>query len=140
MYLTGFMSPRKRDEIQEIYTMIFKPPPEKLLLFPQFMLRFSRCIALAGSIIVCALVIGISGYHYIADFSWIDAILESSMILAGMGPVTSLPNDTSKLFASVYAIISGVLFLTSIGVVFSPILHLFLHRFHLDERDLNDGT
>ncbi len=120
--------------------MIFEQPSDQLLPLAQFMVRFGQCIAIAAAVIVFALIVGILGYRFLAGFSWIDAVLEASMILAGMGPVQTLPNGASKLFASAYAIISGVLFLTSIGVVFSPILHRFLHRFHLDDRDINDGT
>jgi hypothetical protein len=67
---------------------------------------------------------------------WIDALLNASMILGGMGPVDPLPNDKSKVFASAYALFAGVVFLVSIGVLVSPLVHRTLHRFHLDERDV----
>jgi len=83
-------------------------------------------------ILVFSLGIGVAGYCYFYDLGWIDGLLNASMILTGMGAINQAPNDAAKLFASVYAIYSGVAFLTSVAVLFGPILHRFLHRFHLD--------
>ena len=63
---------------------------------------------------------------------WVDGLYNASMILTGMGPVNAAPDNSAKIFASFYAIYSGVAFLTSVGVLFAPILHRFLHKFHLD--------
>jgi len=79
-----------------------------------------------------ALLIGIVGYHLIAGFSWIDSILEASMILAGMGPVNPLPTGAAKLFASIYALFSGVIFIGVIGIILGPFVHRVLHKFHLE--------
>lgn len=79
-----------------------------------------------------ALVIGISGYHFIAGFRWVDSVLEASMILAGMGPVKTLPTSSAKLFASVYALFSGVIFIGVIGIILGPFVHRVLHKFHLE--------
>jgi len=86
----------------------------------------------AFSIVVFSLGIGVAGYCFFFNLRWIDGLLNASMILAGMGPVDPAPNDAAKLFASFYAIYSGVAFLTSVAVLFGPIFHRFLHRFHLD--------
>ena len=80
---------------------------------------------------------GILGYHYFGRLSWIDALLNASMILTGMGPVNRLDTDAAKLFASFYALFSGVAFLTFVGVLFAPVYHRFLHRFHLSEEDVD---
>ncbi len=85
-----------------------------------------------------ALFIGMLGYHFIAGFSWIDAFLNASMILAGMGPLNPLNSDASKLFAGIYALFSGVVFLVIVGVLFAPIFHRFLHRFHLEFEDTDN--
>jgi hypothetical protein len=91
---------------------------------------FFGCLFLAFS-----LGVGTVGYHITAKLSWVDAFLNASMILTGMGPVDKLETDTAKLFASFYAIFSGVSFLTFCGVLFTPIYHRFMHRFHLDLGD-----
>ena len=75
------------------------------------------------------------GYHFLESLSWIDALLNASMILGGMGPVTPLQTNAGKIFASFYSIYSGVILLASVGVLAAPIFHRFLHRFHLvDEK------
>ncbi len=83
-------------------------------------------------ILVVSLIIGVWGYCHFFHLDWIDGLLNASMILTGMGPVTEATTDSAKLFASFYAIYSGVAFLSMVGVLFAPVLHRFLHRFHLD--------
>ncbi|HYX30215.1 MAG TPA: hypothetical protein VE863_16855, partial [Pyrinomonadaceae bacterium] len=67
-------------------------------------------------------------------FGFVDSLLESSMILGGMGPVNELKGDAAKVFASLYALFSGLMFIGIMGVVLSPIVHRFLHKFHIDEK------
>ena len=73
------------------------------------------------------------GYHLLEGFSWIDSLLNASMILGGMGPVDQLKTDSGKIFASFYALFSGIVFLVVAGVIFAPIIHRFMHKFHIDE-------
>ena len=80
-----------------------------------------------------SLGIGVLGYHFLENLSWIDSLLNASMILGGMGPVAPLQTTAGKLFASLYALYSGVILLASIGILVTPIFHRFLHRFHLAE-------
>ena len=84
-----------------------------------------------------SLAIGTVGYHVTANLGWIDAFLNASMILTGMGPVDKLETNTAKIFASFYAIFSGVSFLTFCGVLFTPVYHRFMHRFHFELGDKN---
>jgi hypothetical protein len=77
--------------------------------------------------------IGILGYHIFESMSWLDSTLNAAMILGGMGPVNSLSTDAGKLFASFYALFSGIVFLVSVGVLLAPIIHRLLHQFHLQE-------
>lgn len=70
------------------------------------------------------------GYHWIAGFSWVDSLLNASMLLAGMGPVGELMTTPAKLFASAFALYSGVVFLIVAGLMLPPIFHRVLHRFH----------
>jgi hypothetical protein len=98
--------------------------------------RFLVALGLSGILIAVSLGLGILGYHYIADFGWVDSILNASMILTGMGPVGTLTTTSAKLFASAYAIFSGVVFISATGILLAPIFHRVLHQFHIDEKDL----
>ena len=96
----------------------------------------SRLLQSAGimlALITISLAIGMAGYHHFAHMaSWIDCLYNAAMILGGMGPVAEMPDDAAKVFASLYAIYSGVVLLASVGVLISPVLHRVLHRFHLE--------
>ena len=106
----------------------------KQALLPRhiFYARLGRAAALGAAIIGASLMIGMAGYHNFEHLSWLDAFVNASMILSGMGPVGELHTSGGKLFAGCYALFSGIAFLTSIGVVFAPIFHRFLHKFHLE--------
>lgn len=90
---------------------------------------------LALGFIVFSLAIGMGGYAYFMHLGFADSLINASMILTGMGPVDKAQTDGAKIFASIYAIYSGVAFLTSMAVLFSPIYTRFLHKFHLDLED-----
>jgi len=87
-------------------------------------------------LILVALFIGVAGYHWVAGFDWVDSFLNASMILRGMGEINLLTNMAGKIFASLYALFSGLIFIAVMGIVFSPIAHRMLHKFHIDDRDL----
>ena len=78
---------------------------------------------------------GVVGYHYFEDLPWIDSLLNASMILGGMGPVNALQTNAGKIFASFYALYSGIILLASVGILITPVFHRFLHRFHLELED-----
>jgi hypothetical protein len=88
-------------------------------------------------LIAFALAVGIVGYHWLAGFDCTDSLLEASMILGGMGPVhgSDLTTSASKVFASAYALFSGLMFIGIMGVVLTPIVHRFMHKFHIEEKD-----
>jgi len=116
---------------------IVQPPPKpqphpRRTFYHSFLLAFGLSATLVGF----SLSVGILGYHLIAGFTWIDSILNAAMILAGMGPVGTLASDAAKLFASAYALFSGLVFIGATGILLTPIFHWVLHRFHLEERDL----
>ena len=98
--------------------------------------RFLLALALAGGLIGFSLSLGILGYHFIAKLRWVDALLDASMILAGMGPVNTLTSNAAKVFASAYALFSGVVFISATGILLSPVFHRVLHKFHIEQRDL----
>ena len=85
-------------------------------------------------VVVGALSLGMVGYRFIGRLAWIDAFVESAMLMSGMGPVYSdqLVTDAAKLFAGCYALFAGLVFMVAIGTLVAPILHRFLHKFHLD--------
>jgi len=100
-----------------------------------FVQRLIGSLAIALGLIALVLCLGIAGYHFIAGYNLVDALLEASMILGGMGPVKELPSDAAKIFASAYALFSGLIFIAVMGLVLSPVVHRILHKFHVDEKD-----
>jgi hypothetical protein len=111
---------------------------QPLLSPAAFRRRIVRFGLLATGIILLSLVLGMVGYHFLEHLAWDDALLNASMILGGMGPVDRPQTLGGKLFASFYALFSGIVFLISVGVLLAPILHRFMHRFHL-ELDVDDN-
>jgi hypothetical protein len=109
-----------------------KQKDETVASLPVFLRRLLPSLGFSFGLMGIALFIGISGYHLIAGFNWVDSILEASMILAGMGPVNTLPTASAKLFASAYALFSGVIFIGVIGIILGPFVHRVLHKFHLE--------
>jgi len=105
---------------------------EPLLPMRQFISRVLRGSVIGASVIFGSLAIGVVGYHAICGLGWVDSILNASMILTGMGPVDRMDSAGAKLFASAYALFSGVAFLSSVGILFAPVIHRFLHRFHIE--------
>ena len=98
---------------------------------------FAKRLALNGlaglALLTFSLGMGVIGYHFFEGLSWIDSLLNASMILGGMGPVAPLQTEAGKLFASFYALYSGVVLLAGVGILAAPIFHRFLHHFHLAE-------
>lgn len=101
-----------------------------------FVKRIVASLVVALAMIVIALLIGIAGYHFIAGFNSIDSLLEASMILGGMGPIKELPTDSAKIFASIYALFSGLLLIAMMGIILAPVIHRVMHKFHVDEKDV----
>jgi uncharacterized membrane protein len=88
-------------------------------------------LMLAAAVILGSLGLGIAGFHLLAGMAWIDAVLNSAMLLGGMGPVGDIQGTGGKLFASFYALYAGIVFLVLAALVLGPIFHNILHRFHL---------
>jgi len=110
---------------------VYEHSSEPLLPRRIFLGRVVRSFLVAAVVMGAWLLIGILGYHILAKLGWIDALLNASMILSGMGPVDTLPNNTSKVFASIYAIFSGVVFLSTSAILVAPVVHRLMHHFHL---------
>ena len=114
---------------------MFEKKHERIVPFSVFAKRLVICLAISGLLALVALLIGIAGYHWLGGLGWIDSLLNASMILGGMGPVNQLTTTGAKIFASAYALFSGLVFIAVMGVVFAPIVHRMLHKFHIDEED-----
>src|SRR5208283_4712196 len=112
---------------------MFEHRSKPLLPRRQFYARMARSAAVALLVVAVALGIGMIGYRAFEPMSWVDAFVNAAMILSGMGPVSSLQSDAGKIFAGCYALFSGLAFITSIGIIFAPALHRFLHQFHVEE-------
>jgi hypothetical protein len=112
---------------------------EPLLPPDQFLARLLRSAAATAGLIGASLLIGVLGYHGFCRLGWLDSLLNASMILGGMGPVDRIETRDGKLFASGYALYSGFALLSSVAVLVAPILHRFLHRFHLDVEEEERG-
>jgi hypothetical protein len=104
---------------------------QPVISFKAFLKRLLRHFGISAAIVGVSLGVGIIGYHTFAGLSWVDSLLNASMILGGMGPVNPLAGNGAKIFASFYALFSGMIFLVAAGVLLAPVVHRLLHRFHL---------
>ena len=111
---------------------MFEHKKEPLLPRTAFYARFAWSVLATFGIVAFSLLMGSVGYHCLGELPWIDALLNASMILAGMGPVDPIRSSAAKLFASFYALYSGIAFLTMVAILMAPLLHRFLHKFHLE--------
>jgi len=109
-----------------------------LLSWPKFLQRVGRHFLVGLVVIAIALGIGVAGYHWFGRLSWIDSLLNASMILGGMGPVDPLKSDSAKIFASLYALFSGLAFIGIAGLMLAPFAHRLLHRVHLEKHSKGD--
>lgn len=114
---------------------MFEKRKEPLLARNAFFKRVLRYAAIAIAIDAGSLAIGVLGYRLFEGFSWTDSLLNAAMLLGGMGPVNALHTKAGKLFASFYAIYCGVVFLVVAGVLFAPVIHRFMHHFHLESNE-----
>ena len=105
---------------------------QPVIPFRAFLRRLLRHFGVALLIVAFSLGVGIIGYHTLGGLSWVDSLLNASMILGGMGPVNALSGNAAKIFASIYALFSGMIFLVAAGVLMAPVVHRLLHRFHVD--------
>ncbi|MCI0416019.1 hypothetical protein L0222_24865 [bacterium] len=112
---------------------MFEHKRQKILPIHRFIRRLAAWFSLASMIVAFALGIGTMGYHHIAGLNWVDALYNAAMILTGMGPVNEMTTTHAKLFSAAYALFSGVVFLSAMGIVLSPIFHRIMHKIHFDD-------
>lgn len=113
--------------------MIYERRRERLLPRREFRRRLAGHVGVALLLLAASLGAGMLGYAYFEKLPWLDAFLNASMLLGGMGPVESPATPEGKLFAGLYALYSGLVFLIAAGIVLAPVLHRVMHRFHWDD-------
>ncbi|RLS34074.1 MAG: hypothetical protein DWH79_05455 [Planctomycetota bacterium] len=114
---------------------MFEQRREPLLPRHTFAWRVVWHVALASALVAAALGIGVLGYHRFEGLDWIDALLNASMILGGMGPVDTLRTPSGKYFASFYALFSGLLFVGAASIIVAPFVHRIMHRLQIDDEE-----
>lgn len=114
---------------------MFEHHRKPLISRREFISRQIRYAGFSFVILIFSIGTGTAGYHIFGELSWIDAFLNASMILTGMGPVDHIDTNEGKLFSAFYALFSGISFLTFVAVLFAPIYHRFMHKLHLNIDD-----
>ena len=112
---------------------MFEHRTQPLLPRKVYYRRIARHAALGLLVIAGALTVGMTGYHVFERLPWIDAFVNAAMILSGMGPVATLQTDAGKIFAGCYALFSGLALVAVLGIIFAPVVHRSLHKFHLED-------
>ena len=112
---------------------MFEHKGEEILSRAEFLLRLLRSVCFTLLIVAVSLAIGSAGYHHYEGLAWVDALLNAAMILTGMGPVNPMQSVSGKLFATFYALYSGIAFLSVMAILLAPVMHRAMHRFHLDD-------
>lgn len=109
---------------------------EPVLPWRLFVRRLYASFGVGAALILASLAAGMTGFHYLEGLAWIDAYLNATMLLSGMGPLATPQTAAGKLFAGLYALYSGFAVLVIAGIAFGPFVHRILHKMHADERDL----
>ncbi len=115
--------------------MLYESKKHPLITRRRFVRRLARHGAVGVALVLLSLAVGIAGYMCFEDLNAIDALLNSAMLLGGMGPVDIPLTTNGKLFASFYALYAGFILLTAVGIFLAPIAHRILHRFHLSDEE-----
>lgn len=116
-----------------MYLFHFEHKTDPLAPKRRYHKRVLRNVLAGSALLFFFLLLGIGGYHATCGFSWIDSLLNASMILSGMGPTNPIESDAGKWFASIYALLSGVVFISTIGIIIAPVAHRAFHKFHLEQ-------
>ena len=111
---------------------MYEHKKQKLAPMNIFYQRVFKNILMAFLILGVCLLIGVVGYHFSAAAGWLDSLHNASMILSGMGPVIEINSVSGKIFSSFYALFSGIVFITNIGIILAPAIHRMYHRLHLE--------
>jgi hypothetical protein len=115
---------------------MYEQHTEKLIPTRQFVRRVARHGGLAATVMLLSLGMGILGFRFLADQDWLDAYLNSAMLLSGMGPVGDFKGTSGKVFAGLYALYAGIVFLGATAVFLAPVVHRILHKLRLTEKGM----
>lgn len=129
----GALSKKQSRQTQRSTSQKYERRDEPMASMSSFLGRLFRAFLATLVIVSVSLAIGTVGYSYFLDMPWIDGLINASMILTGMGPVDRMETTAGKLFASFYALYSGLAFLSMVAIIIAPVYHRFLHHFHLDD-------
>ena len=113
---------------------MYEHKDQPLLPRKRFIARMFKHLGAAALLIFISLGIGVLGYRVFVGLSWVDALYNASLILVGEGPSAILSTDLSKIFVSLYALYSGVIFVAAAGIIVTPIAHRLIHHFHTEEK------
>ena len=120
---------------------MYEHKSQKLVSRKEYRNRIRKNVIIASFIVLISLTIGVVGYKFtVPEFDWYDSLLNASMILSGMGPMIDpdiVLSKSAKVFASIYALFSGITFLTTFSILMAPILHRFFHRMHMENDEQN---
>ena len=113
---------------------MYEPKTRRTLARPVFVRRLALHTLIALGLIAFSIAVGMAGYHGLEHLPWLDAFLNASMLLGGMGPVNPPVTDGGKLFAGIFALYAGLVFIVTAALLFTPLLHRLMHRFHWDDK------
>jgi len=111
---------------------MYETKSQRLAPLRVFYRRILTNAIISAVVLGISLAIGITGYHFTSSIPWIDSLHNASMILSGMGPVVEIKTVSGKWFSSIYALFSGVVFITNIGYLMTPVVHRFFHKLHAE--------
>ena len=111
---------------------IFEHHKQPLVAQDVFLQRVGKCIWVALLLLVGTIFMGACVYHFVEGFSWVDAVLNAVMIMTGLGLVDTVHTTIGKLFTTFYAVITAIVFYMVLAIIFAPLIHRFLHEFHLE--------
>jgi hypothetical protein len=122
-----------------VHVVHFEHHREPLVPLSRFIRRLASSFATGLGLVAVSLAVGMLGHHRLFALSWVDAFVNASMILSGMGPLAVPQTTGAKLFAGVYALYSGLAVLAIAGIIFAPAIHRLLHYLHADPGDRPRG-
>ena len=118
---------------------LFEHHQQPLVSKDIFLRRVMKCIWVAALLLVVSIFIGAAVYHYVEKLSWLEGILNSIMIMTGLGLVDTLHTNAAKIFTCFYAILTAIVFYLVLAIIFAPLIHRFLHSFHLEIGQKSDN-
>jgi hypothetical protein len=127
--------PNRSNSSRKAASAIVPAAPRRGVLAPRsvFIERVQRGASYALALVALTLVVGMLGYHAFEQMSWLDAFHQSALLLSGVGSAVEIKSDSGKVFDGIYALFCGVILLLATGLMFAPVIHRLLHRFHLED-------